>query len=75
MTLRQMQGMIDNEILSAEQLQVLTDRIRGLMRARTGKRAREDSRDEDNTPRKRRADHNLKYTNIKELKIGATLKA
>ena len=45
------------------------------MRARTGKRAREDSRDEDNAPRKRRADYDLKYTNIKELKIGATLKA
>ena len=67
--------MIDNQILSAKQLRVLTDRIRGLMRARTGKRARKDSEDEDDTLRKRRANHDLKYTNIKELKIGATLKA
>jgi len=44
------------------------------MRARTGKRAREDSEDED-APRKRRVDHDLKYNNIKELKIGVTLKA
>ena len=60
MTLRQMQDMIDNQILSDEQLQVLTDRIRALMRARTGKRTREDSGDEDDAPRKRRADHDLK---------------
>ena len=44
------------------------------MRARTGKRAREDSEDEE-APRKRRVDYTLKYKNIKELKIGATLKA
>ena len=69
-----MQDMIDNQVLSEEQLQVLTNRIRTLIRARTGKRAREDSEDED-APRKRRADYNLKYNNIKELKIGATLKA
>ena len=75
MTLRQMQDMIDNRILSEEQLRTLTDRIRGLTRARTGKRANEDSDDENNRPRKRRADHDLKYNNIKELKIGATLKA
>ena len=69
-----MQDIIDNQILSDEQLQVLTNRIRALMRARTGKRAREDSEDED-APRKRRADHDLKYDNIKGLKIGSTLKA
>ena len=45
------------------------------MRARTGKRAREDSDDEDDAPRKRRVDHDLKYENIKKLKIGASLKA
>jgi len=45
------------------------------VRARTGKRAREDSDDEDDAPRKRRADHDLKYENIKKLKIGASLKA
>ena len=44
------------------------------MKARVGKRAHEDLDDEDR-PRKRRADHDLKYNNIKELKIGATLKA
>lgn len=74
MTLRQMQDVVDNQLLSAEQLRVLADRIRELMRARTGKRANEDS-DEDDRPRKRRADRDLKYNNIKELKIGATLKA
>ena len=74
MTLRQMQEMVDNQILSTEQLRILSDRIRGLTRARAGKRVNEDS-DEDDRPRKRRADHDLKYSNIKELKIGATLKA
>ena len=74
MTLRQMQDIIDNQILSDEQLQVLTNRIRALMRARTGKRAREDLEDKD-APRKRRVDHDLKYNNIKGLKIGSTLKA
>ena len=44
------------------------------MRARTGKRAYEDTDDEDGRPRKRRADHDLKYKNIKELKIGASLR-
>ena len=45
------------------------------MRARTGKRTHEDTDDEEDRPRKRRADHNFKYNNIKELKMGATLKA
>ena len=45
------------------------------MRARTGKRTHEDTDDNEDKPRKRRADHDLKYSNIKELKIGATLKA
>jgi len=45
------------------------------MRARTGKRTHEDTDDDEDRPRKRRADHDLKYNNIKELKIGATLKA
>jgi len=44
------------------------------VRARTGKRAYEDTDDEDSRPRKRRADHDLKYKNIKELKIGASLR-
>ena len=63
--------------MSTEQLQILSDRIRELVAARTGqlgKRARNESDDEDR-PRKRRADHDFKYSNIKELKIGATLKA
>ena len=75
MTLRQMQDMVDNQILSTEQIRILTDRIRGLLRARTGKRSHEDTDDEDDRPRKRRADHDLKYNNIKELKMGASLKA
>ena len=70
-----MQDIINNRILSEEQLRTFTDRIRGLMRARTGKRANKNSDDENDRPRKRRADHDLKYSNIKELKIGATLKA
>ena len=74
MTLRQMQEIVDNHILSDEQLRILTDRIRGLVRARTGKRAYEDTDDEDGRPRKRRADHDLKYKNIKELKTGASLR-
>ena len=77
MTLRQMQDLVDNQLLSTEQLQILSDRIRELVAARTGqlgKRARNESDDEDR-PRKRRADHDFKYSNIKELKIGATLKA
>ncbi|KIX01154.1 uncharacterized protein Z518_08879 [Rhinocladiella mackenziei CBS 650.93] len=74
MGLRQMQDLVDNQPLSTEQLRILTDRIQELVKARTGKRAHEDS-DEDDRPRKRRADHDLKYNNIKELKIGATLKA
>ena len=75
MTLRQMQEMVDNQVLSPEQLRILGERIQGLVRIRTGKRAHEDSENEDDRPRKRKADHDLKYTNIKELKIGATLKA
>ena len=69
-----MQDIVDNHLLSVEQLRILTDRIRGLMRARIGKRAH-DTDDEDNMPRKRRADHDLKYDDIKKLKLGASLKA
>ena len=69
-----MQDLVDKHPLSLEQLETLTGRIRVLIRARTGKRAHEDS-DEDDRPRKRRADHDLKYDTIKELKIGATLRA
>ena len=65
---------MDSYPLSAEQLRILTDRIRGLMRARAGKRAH-DTDDEDDMPRKRRVDHDLKYNNIKKLKLGASLKA
>jgi hypothetical protein len=78
MTLRQMQDIVDNQLLSTEQLRILSDRIRELLDARTGqlgKRTRFESDGEDDRPRKRRADHDLKYNNIKELKIGATLKA
>ena len=70
-----MQDMVDNQILSAEQLRVLSARIRELMRVRTGKRTHEDTDDEDDRPRKRRADHDLKYDDIKKLKLGASLKA
>jgi len=45
------------------------------MRVRTGKRTHEDTDDEDDRPRKRRADHDLKYDDIKKLKLGASLKA
>ena len=69
-----MQDIVDNHPLSVEQLRILTDRIRGLMRARAGKRAH-DTDDEDDIPRKRRADHDLKYDNIEKLKLGASLKA
>ena len=75
MGLRQMQEIVDTQPLSTEQLRVLTDRIRELVRARTGKRTNEDSDSENERPRKRRADHDLKYDNIKELKLGASLKA
>jgi hypothetical protein len=75
MGLRQMQEIVDNQPLSTEQLRILTDRIRELVKARTGKRTHEDTDDEDDRPRKRRADHDLKYNNIKELKMGASLKA
>jgi hypothetical protein len=75
MGLREMQEIVDNQPLSTEQLQVLTDRIRVLVKARTGKRVNESTDDEDDRPRKQRADHDLKYNNIKELKTGATLKA
>jgi len=75
MGLRQMQEIIDNQPLSIEQLRVLTDRIRELVRARAGKRAHEDADDEDDMPRKRRADHDLKYDNIEKLRLGASLKA
>lgn len=78
MTLRQMQDLVDNHLLSTEQLQVLSGRIGQLLAARTGqlgKRTQRESDDEDNRPRKRRADHDLKYNSIKELKMGATLKA
>ena len=78
MTLRQMQDIMDNHLLSTEQLQVLSDRIGQLLTARTGqlgKRTQRESDDEDNRPRKRRADHDLQYNSIKELKVGATLKA
>ena len=48
------------------------------MEIRTGHRRRrspDDSASEDERPRKRRADHDLKYDNVKELKMGASLKA
>ena len=75
MGLREMQEIVDNQPLSTKQLQVLTNRIRVLVKARTGKRVNESTNDEDDRPRKQRADHDLKYNNIKELKTGATLKA
>jgi len=75
MGLRQMQDIVDNYPLSTEQLRILTERIRGLIRVRAGKRPHEDTDDEDDRLRKRRADHDLKYSNIKELGIGASLKA
>lgn len=75
MGLRKMQEIVDNQLLSTEQLRVLADRIRQLVKARIGKRANESTDDEDDRPRKRRADHDLKYNNIKELKTGASLKA
>ena len=76
MSLAQMQQLIDNEVLSMEQLQVLGERIRELARFRDGtshKRFRDADSDTDR-PRKRRADHDLKYNDIKDLKLGATLK-
>ena len=45
------------------------------MRVRIGKRAHEDIDDEDERPRKRRADYDLKYESIEKLKLGASLKA
>ena len=79
MGLIQMRQIIDNEALSMEQIQVLGKRIRELERARAGT-SRRRSRDSDDSDsdrdrsRKRRADHDLKYDAIKELKLGATLK-
>ena len=67
--------MVNSQPLSAEQLRILSDRIRELVKARVGKRTHEDSDNEDDRLRKRRADHDLKYNNIKELKIGASLRA
>ena len=45
------------------------------MKARTGKRAYEGSDNEDERLRKKRADYDLKYNNIKKLKTGVLLKA
>ena len=77
MSLGQMRQLINNEMLSTEQLQVLGDRIRELVRAYDGtsrKRSRDQSDSDSDRPRKRRADHDLKYNAIKDLKLGATLK-
>ncbi|ODQ70998.1 hypothetical protein LIPSTDRAFT_333480 [Lipomyces starkeyi NRRL Y-11557] len=75
MGLNRMKQLIEEEALTAEQLQILNDRIRELTRAREGTlQSRDESDNDDDKPRKRRADHDLKYTNIKELKLGATLK-
>ncbi|EED14525.1 hypothetical protein TSTA_107320 [Talaromyces stipitatus ATCC 10500] len=51
MGLREMQEIVDNQPLSTEQLRVLTDRIWVLVKARTGKRANENTDDEDDRPR------------------------
>ncbi|ODQ71434.1 hypothetical protein LIPSTDRAFT_338571 [Lipomyces starkeyi NRRL Y-11557] len=75
MGLNWMKQLIEEEALTAEPLQILNDRIRELMRAREGTlQSRDESDNDDDKPRKRRADHVLQYTNIKELKLGATLK-
>jgi hypothetical protein len=75
MGLNRMKQLIEEEALTAEQLQILNDRIRELTRAREGTlQSRDESDNDDDKPRKRRADHDLKYTNIRELKLGATLK-
>jgi hypothetical protein len=73
-----MQDIVENQLLSEEQLQVLSERIRKLVEIRTGQRRRRspsESDNEDERPRKRRADHDLKYENIEKLKLGASLKA
>jgi hypothetical protein len=77
MSLGQMRQLIHDEVLSAEQLRVLGDRIRELARAHDGtsrRRSRDQSDSDSDRPRKRRADHDLKYDAIKDLKLGATLK-
>ena len=74
MSLGQMRHLIDNEVLSMEQLQVLGDRIKELARFRSGKRSQDHSDSDSDRPYKRRADHDLKYNAIKDLKLGATLK-
>jgi hypothetical protein len=73
-----MQEIVDNQPLSTEQLRILNGRIQQLMQVRTGrlgKRTHEESDEDEGRPRKRRADHDLKYNTIKELRSGATLKA
>src|ERR1700742_1773095 len=79
MSLAQMRQIVNNEILSTEQLQILGDRIRELAEIHDGtfhKRTRDetDSDSDNDRSQKRRADHDLKYDTIKELKLGATLK-
>ncbi|ODQ75299.1 hypothetical protein LIPSTDRAFT_36270, partial [Lipomyces starkeyi NRRL Y-11557] len=76
MSLNRMRQLIEEEALSAEQVQILNGRIRELTKASKGTlhRSRDESDSDDDRPQKRRADHDLKYTNIKDLKLGATLK-
>ena len=72
---RQIQEIVDNQSLSTEQIQIL---VRELLKARTGqpeKRTRDEADDDSDRPRKRRADHDIKYNTIKELKLGTTLKS
>ena len=77
MSLGQMRQLINDEVLSTEQLQILADRVKELARAYDGT-SHKHSRDQDDSDsdrsRKRRADHDLKYNDIKDLKLGATLK-
>ncbi|KAK9367343.1 hypothetical protein V1509DRAFT_640836 [Lipomyces kononenkoae] len=67
MSLGQMTHLLGEAALTTEQVQVLNDRIRQLNKACEGTltRSHHDSDSEDDKPRKRRADHDLKYTNIK----------
>jgi hypothetical protein len=77
MSLARMQQIVKDEVLSMDQLQILGDRIRELAQIHDGtfrKRTREQSDSDSERPRKRRADHDLKYNTIEELKLGASLK-
>jgi len=72
---RQIQEIVDNQSLSTEQIQIL---VRELLKARTGqpeKRTRDEADDDNDRPRKRLADHDIKYNTTRELKLGTTLKS